>query len=615
MQQFLEEKELLFFPASSQRLIASEVDSVNTLDRSLTLKSIDSPRKNYFVVTFPEAIMELSPAAREFKQQSISLSQGEELSMDDLVEHLNEIKFERSDFVYQPGQFSWRGGIIDVFSYDTDMPYRLEFAGNKMDSIRQFDIETQLSQKELKKVVISPDSRKVDAKKMLNIIDNLPGKTLVIAKDLPLALDHITATTERLTELSKEYDILSHAGMEDIVSSLDKHQVLESGQFLYYDAESVHINSMPQPAFNKNFDLLADNLRSHEQKEFRTYITASDANQVNRFYEIFEDIGKDVHLNTIISSLHEGFVDMDHKVLCYTDHQIFGRYHKFRLRESFNSKKESISLKELMDLQPGDFITHIDHGVGKFSGLEKIDVNGKTQEAIRIIYKNNDVLYISIHSLHRISKYVGKDGTEPKMDKLGSNAWKTLKSKTKKRVKELAFDLIKLYAERKAKEGFAFSPDSYLQTELEASFIYEDTPDQFKATQDVKADMEASYPMDRLVCGDVGFGKTEIAIRAAFKAVNDSKQVAILVPTTILAMQHFKTFRSRLEQFPCKIDYLNRFRSSKDERRILQELAEGKLDIVIGTHKLLSEKVKFKDLGLMIIDEEQKVWCGCERTN
>ncbi len=613
LQQLLDEKELLFFPASSQRLVKSESQTINTLDRTLTLKSLEQKRKARIIISHTEAVMELCPSSKEFKKQSMTLHVGETLSMDELIDHLNEIRFERSDFVYQPGQFSWRGGIIDVFSYDADKPYRLEFNGDELESIRQFDIESQLSEKEMKRISVTPDSQKIDDLKQVNIIENLPQNSIIINKDLPQIIENIDSTLEKLEELKDEFEFLPSANKEEILASMQKHLCIQTGQFFGgQNDKSYEIKSSPQIAFNKNFDLLADNLRKYEGQGYDTFLTASDSNQVNRFFEIFEDIGQDVHLNPIMSSFHEGFVDNDNKVLFYTDHQIFGRYHKFRLRESFASKKESISLKELMGLKAGDFVTHIDHGVGKFSGLEKIDVNGKTQEAIRIIYKNNDVLYISIHSLHRISKYVGKEGSEPKVDKLGSNAWKNLKQKTKKRVKELAFDLIKLYAERKAKEGQSFSPDSYLQTELEASFLYEDTPDQFKATQDVKKDMEATFPMDRLVCGDVGFGKTEIAIRAAFKAVNDSKQVAILVPTTILAMQHFKTFSSRLENFPCKVDYLNRFRSTKDENRIIKELEEGKIDIIIGTHKLLSEKIKFKDLGLMIIDEEQKFGVGAK---
>lgn len=613
VQQLIEESKVFFLPASSQRLTKGDIQNINSLDRTLVLKALEKTNQPIVIVTHTEALIELMPKSSEFKKQSMTLSVWEELSMDELIDHFNEIKFERTDFVYQPGQFSWRGGIVDVFSFDTDKPYRLEFSGDQIESIRQFDIESQLSVKDKKRISITPDSNKTKTAHQVSIIENLSKNHFVFARDLALVIDKVKEIDEKAESSSSDEKLLPHLSAEDLTQQLEDIKLIEFGQFQKFNGQkSIQLSGSPQPAFNKNFELLADNLRSFDKKEYTTYITASDSNQVNRFYEIFDDIGKDVNIHPIISSLHEGFIDNDLKLLCYTDHQVFGRYHKFRLRESFESKSQSISLKELMGLQAGDYITHIDHGVGKYSGLEKIDVNGKTQEAIRIIYKNNDVLYISIHSLHRISKYVGKDGVDPKMDKLGSNAWKTLKQKTKTRVKELAFDLIKLYAERKSKKGFGFSPDSYLQTELEASFIYEDTPDQFKATQDVKSDMEQEHPMDRLVCGDVGFGKTEIAIRAAFKAVNDSKQVAVLVPTTILAMQHYKTFKSRLEEFPCKIDYLNRFRTAKDQRRILEEVESGKIDIIIGTHKLLSDKLKFKDLGLMIIDEEQKFGVGAK---
>lgn len=613
LQQVLEEKELYFLPAGSGRLLSKEVHKIDSLDRTLALKALEKGGNPIVLITYPEGLMELMPKASEFKQQSLSLSQGEEISMDELIDHFNEIKFERSDFVFQPGQFSWRGGIIDVFSFDAELPYRLEFEGDKIESIRQFDIESQLSVKDKKRISITPDSVVTASVNQVSIFENLPDAHFIFCKDLPIILNKVMKVDEGISETVKDDKILAHLSSEEVAEFLNGRKVVEVGQYFHFtDNQIINLNTAPQPAFNKNFDLLADNLRSFEQKNYDNFITASDSNQVSRFYEIFEDIGKDVQIHPVISSLHEGFIDHDLRLLCYTDHQIFGRYHKFRLRESFAGKKDAISLKELMGLQAGDFVTHIDHGVGRYSGLEKIDVNGRSQEAIRIIYKNNDILYISIHSLHRISKYVGKDGIEPGLDKLGSNAWKSLKQKTKARVKVLAFDLIKLYAERKTREGFAFSPDSYLQTELEASFIYEDTPDQFKATQDVKKDMELPHPMDRLVCGDVGFGKTEIAVRAAFKAVNDSKQVAILVPTTILAMQHFKTFNSRLENFPCKIDYLNRFRSGKEQAAILKDLEAGKIDIIIGTHMLLSDKVKFKDLGLMVIDEEQKFGVGAK---
>ncbi|MBE7443681.1 MAG: transcription-repair coupling factor, partial [Flavobacteriales bacterium] len=377
-------------------------------------------------------------------------------------------------------------------------------------------------------------------------------------------------------------------------------------QNYFVDALQILFNQKPQPEFNKNFTLLHDNLNDNKKAGYSNILLADSIKQVERLHAIFEDIGKELEVHSMLLPIHQGFVDVDLKICCYTDHQIFNRYQRFKLKNSLQKKGESLTLKEIHGLQPGDFITHIDHGVGRFSGLEKIDVNGKTQEAIRIVYSNNDLLYVNIHSLHKISKYLGKDGTPPKINRLGSTQWQVTKQKTKSKIKEVAFDLIKLYAQRKATKGYQFMPDTYLQTELEASFIYEDTPDQLKATIDVKKDMEAEYPMDRLVCGDVGFGKTEIAIRAAFKAVADSKQVVVLVPTTILALQHYKTFKARLKDFPCNVDYINRFKSAKQQKITLEKLAKGEVDILIGTHRIVGKDVKFKDLGLLIIDEEQK---------
>jgi transcription-repair coupling factor (superfamily II helicase) len=374
---------------------------------------------------------------------------------------------------------------------------------------------------------------------------------------------------------------------------------------VFADRQVFQVHSTPQPAFHKNFNLITQTLTKQTTEGITNLIFSDNARQIERIYAIFEDIGKDIRFTPINMALHEGFIDHSLKIACFTDHQLFDRYHRYKLKDGF-SNKESITLKELKGLQPGDYVTHVDHGVGKYAGLEKIDVNGKQQEAIRLVYRDNDILYVSIHSLHRISKFTGKEGTAPKMNKLGSNAWASLKQKTKSRVKDIARDLIKLYAERKTKKGFAFSKDTYLQNELEASFIYEDTPDQIKSTRDIKRDMEKDSPMDRLVCGDVGFGKTEVAVRAAFKAVTDSKQVAVLVPTTILALQHWRTFSERLEQFPCKVDYVNRFKTAKEQKLTLEKLEKGEIDILIGTHRLLSKDVKFKDLGLMIIDEEQK---------
>ena len=393
----------------------------------------------------------------------------------------------------------------------------------------------------------------------------------------------------------------------DFILNLENLKVIEMGTQSYFkDTTVINFELLPQPSFNKNFNLLIDDLAENQKNKFQNYIFSNQPKQIERLYQIFEDIGGDVAFTPISTALHEGFICKTLKLVCYTDHQLFERYHRFRLKEGFRKAKQALTLKEIYNLQKGDYVTHIDHGVGQFSGLETIDVNNKKQEAIRLIYKDGDVLYVGIHSLHRISKFTGKEGSVPKMNKLGTQSWNTLKSKTKKKIKELAFDLIKLYAKRKNQPGYSFTADTYLQNELEASFIFEDTPDQFKATQDVKKDMESKTPMDRLICGDVGFGKTEVAIRAAFKAVADSKQVAVLVPTTILSLQHYRSFKERLGEFPCNIDYVNRFKSAKETTKTIEKLKSGEIDILIGTHAIVSDRIKFKDLGLMIIDEEQK---------
>lgn len=608
LQQFIPEGRLFFFPQES-RIGNGQEHDIEAMERTLALKSISGQHGLSVIVTSAAALRSLHPLSREITGNSLMIRKGEVLNMEDLIEHLNDIRFDGTDFVYRPGQFSWRGGIIDFFSFDGLRPVRIEFDGDKVESVREFDIESQLTEKELTEVSLTPDSGKIEGAETATIAANLPGDGIIFIRDIDLIVEKLNAEEEN----PEGGEGVKSAGAEAVLSEIRRRNTACFGQFVSgASGEMLDWRGSPQPAFNKNFELLAADLRAHDKNSFTTYITASDANQVRRLYEIFEDIGRDVNINPFIASLHEGFIDAANKVVCYTDHQIFGRYHRFRLRSAFADKSSAIGLRELTGLKPGDFITHIDHGVGRFSGLEKIEVNGKKQEAVRIIYRNNDVLYISIHSIHRISRYVGKEGTEPKLDKLGSNAWQNLKQKTKSRVKELAFDLIKLYAKRKTRPGFAFSPDSYMQTELEASFMYEDTADQLKATRDVKSDMEAAFPMDRLVCGDVGFGKTEIAVRAAFKAAADNKQVAILVPTTILAMQHYKTFSKRLEHFPCRIDYLNRFRSAAEQKKIISGIADGSIDIIIGTHILLSEKIRFKDLGLMIIDEEQKFGVGAK---
>ena len=500
--------------------------------------------------------------------------------------------------------------------FDLLLEILVEFFGDDIDSIRVFDPASQLSIKKLTRISILPNvQRNILEEARVPIFQFMPDNTLFWFKDFSISRDRVGAQYDEAKGIFEGMNSpIHHTPPEELFISKDQFihaslrlNTIEFGQQTYFKQDlKVVFDSSPQPAFNKNFELLGKNLNENSKAGVDNVIVANNAKQIERLYSIFEDLGRDIKIETILLSVHEGFVDNNQKLAIYTDHQIFNRYHRFRLKEGFKKKDQAITLKELHNLTPGDFIVHIDHGVGKFSGLEKITTNGKTQETIRILYKNQDILYISIHSLHRISKFVGKDGTPPSVDKLGSDSWKKLKAKTKKNVKMVAYDLIKLYAERKQKKGFAFAPDNYLQNELEASFLYEDTPDQFKSTQDVKTDMEAGTPMDRLVCGDVGFGKTEVAIRAAFKAVCDSKQVAILVPTTILAWQHYQTFKARLKDFPVKVDYINRFKSKKEQKETLRKVESGEVDILIGTHRIVGKDVKFSDLGLMVIDEEQK---------
>ena len=615
LEQLLGDKNVLFYPGSYRRPYQiDETDNANVLLRSEVLNRINSRKKPTIIVTYPEALFEKVVTKKELERNTLKLSVTENVSLGFVNEVLFEYNFNRVDFVTEPGDFSVRGGIIDVFSFSNDEPYRIEFFGDEVDSIRTFDIETQLSKEKIRKASIMPNvENKTLQEKRESFLKYISSKTVIFTKNNDLLigkLDKLFAKAEdAFSELSKE---LSHSKPADLFCNGDfiKNQLSE---FTVASLESYTHGNKPiidfitkaQPPFNKQFNLLIENLNDYHTKGFTNYIFCANEQQAQRFHDIFEDAKEEVHYQTIVFSLYQGFIDLDEKIVCYTDHQIFERYHKFRLKNGY-AKKQSITLKELNNLDIGDYVTHMDHGIGKFGGLQKIDVEGKKQEAIKLIYGDRDILYLSIHSLHKISKFSGKDGKAPKIYKLGSGAWKKIKQKTKKRVKEIAYNLIKLYAKRRMQKGVAFGPDTHIQHELEASFIYEDTPDQFTATQDVKADMEKEQPMDRLVCGDVGFGKTEIAIRAAFKAVDNGKQVAILVPTTILAFQHYKTFTKRLENFPVKIDYLNRFRTTKQRNEAIEGINDGSVDIIIGTHQLTNKKIKFKDLGLLVIDEEQK---------
>jgi transcription-repair coupling factor (superfamily II helicase) len=615
-------KEILLFPSSFRKPFEfTQVDTANVLARAEVLNELNhNSEYGKIVVTYPEALAEKVIDRSVLEKNTLEITVGASLGIDFINEFLFEYDFERADFVYEPGQFSIRGGIVDIFSFSHDLPYRIEFFGDVVEGIRTFEIESQLSVDDVKTLTIVPNVQaKFLTENNISLLDYIEKDTQLWFKDVAFSLDIVRTGYKKATELWKA---LSAAEKQQNPNWLDPKfafsdekmladlfqdfTLVEFGKQFFYQTEHVfQFDIKPQPSFNKDFNLLIHNFKENEKLGVNNFIFANSAKQVERLYAILDDIDKTVKFIPIHIPLREGFVDFEQKVAFYTDHQIFDRFYKYQLKKGYQ-RSQAITLKELRDLKPGDFVTHIDHGIGKYAGLEKVDVNGKTQEMIRLVYADNDLLYVNINSLNRIAKYSGKDGTPPKMNKLGTEAWDKLKKSTKKKVKDIARDLIKLYAMRKAQVGTAFAPDSYLDTELEASFIYEDTPDQEKATTDVKRDMEAPHPMDRLVCGDVGFGKTEVAIRAAFKAVANGKQVAVLVPTTILALQHFKTFSSRLAEFPCTVDYINRFKTNRQIKESLEKLAQGKIDIIIGTHRLLSKDVKFKDLGLMVIDEEQK---------
>ena len=617
-----EEKNVLFYPTSYKKPYEIEkTDNSNILLRTEVLNRINNNSRPLSIVTYPEALSEKVVTKSYITTNTFKISVNDNIDLDFLIDLLIEYDFERTEFVTEPGQFTIRGGLVDVFSFSNEHPSRIEFGGDKVESIRTFDTSTQLSIHRLNSISLLPNvQNRLLNEKRDGFINFLSDDSIICIEDFSFTREKIDIEFEKVQnayeglnetiKLLKPEDLFIEGKL--FASKILDFKTVEFGKQSFLKNEvKISFNTFPQPTFNKNVDLLIQNLFSNTEDGFLNIIFADKQKQIERIHTIFEDIVKNRNLNKVIEytpihlSIHEGFVDRDLKTAFYTDHQIFERYHRFKLKENFVNK-EALTLKEFSDLKPGDFITHINHGIGRFSGLEKIEINGSLREAIRLIFKDDSILHISIHSLHKISKYSAKDGAQPTLNRLGSQTWTNLKNKTKQRVKDIAKDLIQLYAERRTKEGFSFSPDTYLQHELEASFIYEDTPDQVKATADVKKDMEKDYPMDRLVCGDVGFGKTEVAIRAAFKSVSDSKQVAVLVPTTILALQHFKTFSERLKDFPCTVDYLNRFKTAKEIKSTLEKVQDGKVDILIGTHRLLSKDVKFKDLGLLILDEEQK---------
>ncbi len=629
--------DIFYFPASfKQRKNFSLLNNSHVMLRTEALTKIASQINatgavnKKVLVTYPEALFEKVVISKTLSSNIIFIKNGDTLDTGSLLLKLADFGFERTDFVYEPGQFAIRGGILDIYSFGNEKPYRVELFGNEVDSIRIIDPETQLSERKLLQVSIIPniETQFIDKEK-ISLLEFLPENTIAWIRDEELVYKKLKDCEEELEYFfaqknpnekikdNSEQSSQVNFTKTDFISPGDLEKQFETRSCVFFGEEPVNrlsvftlqSNTLVQPAFNRRFDLLIQDLKNWEQKGFDVYLFAENPKQLERLRIIFEDLKSDIVFNPITASIHEGFINEDLKVVCYTDHEIFQRYHKYRVKQAYN-KSKALTLRTLRELQPGDFVTHIDHGVGTFSGLQKIEVNGRLQEAVRIIYKDSDILYVNINSLHKIAKYTGKEGTVPKINKLGSDVWNKLKDKTKAKVKEIAFDLIKLYASRKAQQGFQHTPDNYLQTELEASFIYEDTPDQGKATADVKKDMESSSPMDRLVCGDVGFGKTEIAIRAAFKTCIDGKQAAVLVPTTILAFQHYKTFSERLKDFPVTVDYINRFKSAKEKKETLKKLEEGKIEIIIGTHALLGKEVKYKDLGLLVIDEEQKFGVG-----
>ncbi len=648
--------DIFYFPSSfknkkNYQLLNSSHVMLRTeaLTKLTQAKTLDQARK--IIVTYPEAIFEKVVLSKTLSENIISIKQADVLDVTTMLQKFIENGFTKTDFVYEPGQFAIRGGIIDIYSFGNEKPYRIELFGNDVDSIRIFDPETQLSERKLLQVNIIPNvETQFETGEKVSLIEFLPENTVVWMEDWEFIKEKIEDETEGVAIFTfkdiddntsdslfiKDLNAKDFVDVETLEKEIGERHIVEIGKRAFFSSSNNDVSlslskavlseneldlnqpgfdklslttfkfeTKPQPSFNRQFDLLIKNLQEFEKKDYNIFIFADNPKQLERLHTIFTDLKAEIQVTPIPFSIHEGFIDDDLKIVCYTDHQVFQRYHKYKVKQAF-SKNKALTLKTLRELQPGDYVSHIDHGVGVYSGLQKIDANGKMQEAVRIQYKDGDLLYVNISSLHKISKYSGKEGSIPKMNKLGSDVWAKLKDKTKKQVKDIATDLIKLYAQRKSLEGFAHSPDNYMQTELEASFIYEDTPDQAKASEDVKRDMEKPQPMDRLVCGDVGFGKTEIAIRAAFKTVCDGKQAAILVPTTILAYQHYKTISERLRDFPVTVDFINRFKTAKQKKDTLTKLKEGKIDIIIGTHGLLGKDVGFKNLGIMIIDEEQK---------
>ncbi len=619
IKQILGEGRVLFYPSSYKRAIKyGQKDTPSEVLRTEVLSQLQKDKERLFIVTYPEALAEKVISKEKLNRNLIKLEVGQSTDFVALREQLYDYGFEYTDYVYEPGQFAIRGSIIDVFSYSSEIPFRIDFFGNEIDSIRTFEVESQLSVEQKESVVIVPNIGLSDTE-LVSFFSFLTTNTVVCAKDFFWVQEKIgTIQNEVLLPqaiIAQQEETGDALSLENTLLTLDRYRKeiqgfrkIEFGNKSTDVADAtIEFSTSPQPVFHKSFDLLTNSFTDFIDKGYTLYICSDSSKQIERLKAIFEDRGDVIPFIAIEKTIHAGFSDHTLKFCLFTDHQIFDRYHKYTLKsDKTRSGKMAQSIKELNQFQPGDYVIHSDHGVGRFEGLVRLPIGDTVQEVIKLIYRNNDVVFVSIHSLHKISKYKGKEGEEPNLNKLGTGAWQKLKDRTKNKLKDIARDLIKLYAKRREEKGFAFSPDTYLQRELEASFIYEDTPDQSKATVDVKQDMEQAIPMDRLVCGDVGFGKTEVAIRAAFKAVADNKQVAVLVPTTVLAYQHYLTFTKRLKEFPCRVDYLSRARTLKEKKEIVDGLKKGEIDVLIGTHRILSKDVKFKDLGLLIVDEEQK---------
>ena len=635
--QLLDDEHVLFYPSTYRRAVKyAQRDAANEILRTEVLNRLSALQTGgaateapLYIVTFPAALSERVAPPQNMVERTVNITKDGSYDLTELTKRLLEIGFTRKDYVYEPGEFAVRGSILDVYSYASEFPYRIDFFGDDVESIRTFEVQTQLSKEAKDSVSIVPDTEQgSSAAHLVSPTDYLPSDTLLVVKDLTFVHDTIERTYREgfARQAQQEVEATSEMEAEAQRQRLQKELLLITGEAFLRGVASlqrvnigthplgnvttqVQFNTEPQPLYHKNFDLLRQNLRQLKVDGYQVYILADSPKQTERLQSIFDEMDTaSVLFKPVERTLHAGFIDNDLRICCFTDHQIFDRFHKYNLKSDHaRDAKMALSLKELMQFEPGDYVVHIDHGVGRFAGLVRMPgADGAMQEMIKLTYKNEDAVYVSIHALHKVSKYKGKEGEPPRISSLGTGAWEKLKERTKKKIKDIARDLIRLYSQRKEEKGFAFSPDSFMQHELEASFVYEDTPDQLRVTQEVKRDMESTKPMDRLVCGDVGFGKTEIAVRAAMKACADNKQVAVLVPTTVLALQHYKTFASRLKDFPVRVDYLTRARTTAQTKALLKDLADGKINILVGTQKLIGKSVKWNDLGLLIIDEEQK---------